>query len=172
MRRGLFVGRFQPVHLGHVHAIKTALEECDELVIVVGSAQYSHTLENPFTAGERIEMIHRALKEEGIELDRVYVIPVPDVGEHAVWAARVKSFCPRFHVVYTNNPLVKRLFEEEKYEVKPVNLYQRDLEMGTRIREMMLRGDDWERLVPRSVAEYIKSIGGVERLRTIAQKDY
>ncbi|MEM1976387.1 MAG: nicotinamide-nucleotide adenylyltransferase, partial [Nitrososphaerota archaeon] len=172
MRRGLFVGRFQPVHLGHVHAIKTALEECDELVIVVGSAQYSHTLENPFTAGERIEMIHRALKEEGIELDRVYVIPVPDVGEHAVWAARVKSFCPRFHVVYTNNPLVKRLFEEEKYEVKPVNLYQRDLEMGTRIREMMLRGGDWERLVPRSVAEYIKSIGGVERLRTIAQKDY
>lgn len=172
MRRGLFVGRFQPPHLGHIYAIKTALEECDELIIVVGSAQYSHTLENPFTAGERIEMIRKALKEEGISLNKVYIIPIPDVGEHSVWVARVKSFCPKFHVVYTNNPLVKKLFEEEGYEVKPVNLYQRDLEMGTRIREMMLRGGDWEDLVPHSVAECIKSIGGIERLRTIAQKDY
>lgn len=172
MRRGLFVGRFQPLHLGHIHAIKTALSECDELVIVVGSAQYSHTLENPFTAGERIEMIRRALAEENIDLGRVYIIPVPDVGEHSVWVARVKSFCPSFQVVYTNNPLVRRLFEEEGYEVKPVNLYQRDLEMGAKIRELMLKGGSWENLVPRSVAEYIKSIGGVERLRTIAQKDY
>ena len=172
LRRGLFVGRFQPPHLGHVHAIKTVLAECDELVIVVGSAQYSHTLENPFTAGERVEMIRQALAEENIELARVYIIPVPDVGEHSVWVARVKSFCPSFHVVYTNNPLVRRLFEEGGYEVKSVNLYQRDLEMGTRIRELMLKGGDWESLVPRSVAEYIKRIGGVERLRTIAQKDY
>lgn len=172
MRRGLFVGRFQPPHLGHIHAIKTALSECDELVIVIGSAQYSHTLENPFTAGERVEMLRRALAEERIDLSRVYLIPVPDVGEHSLWVSKVESFCPKFQVVYTNNPLVKRLFEEEGYEVKPINLYQRNLEMGRKIRELMLGGGGWEDLVPRSVAEYIEQIRGVERLREIASKDY
>jgi len=171
LKRGLFVGRFQPPHLGHPHAIKTALKECDELIIVIGSAQYSHTTENPFTAGERIGMLREALIEEGIDLSKVLLIPVPDVGEHSIWVSKIKSFCPQFDVVYTNNPLVKRLFSEEGFEVKPIPLYQRNHEMGTRIRRRMIRGEEWESLVPRSVAEYIKRIDGVRRLREIARRD-
>lgn len=45
--RGLFVGRFQPFHLGHLEAIKDTLGEVDELVIVIGSAQYSHDVDDP-----------------------------------------------------------------------------------------------------------------------------
>ncbi|MCD6421024.1 MAG: nicotinamide-nucleotide adenylyltransferase [Thaumarchaeota archaeon] len=171
MKRGLFVGRFQPPHLGHIHAIKTALKECDELVIVIGSAQYSHTMENPFTAGERIEMLREALIEEGIDLSKVLLIPVPDIGEHSIWVSKIRSFCPPFDIVYTNNPLVKRLFAEEGFEVKPIPLYQRNHEMGTRIRRRIVQGEEWESLVPRSVAEYIKRIDGVGRLREIAQRD-
>ena len=59
-RRALFVGRFQPFHNGHIHAIGEILEESDELIIVVGSAQMSHEPDNPFTAGERLEMIRLA----------------------------------------------------------------------------------------------------------------
>ncbi|HLN89981.1 MAG TPA: adenylyltransferase/cytidyltransferase family protein, partial [Candidatus Binatia bacterium] len=54
VNRGLYVGRFQPFHLGHLDAIKYVLKEVDELVIVIGSAQYSHNSNNPFTAGERL----------------------------------------------------------------------------------------------------------------------
>ncbi|MEM3766696.1 MAG: adenylyltransferase/cytidyltransferase family protein, partial [Candidatus Bathyarchaeia archaeon] len=32
-KRGLFVGRFQPFHKGHLHVIKEILSEVDELVI-------------------------------------------------------------------------------------------------------------------------------------------
>jgi nicotinamide-nucleotide adenylyltransferase len=63
VQRGLFVGRFQPFQNGHLQAVKDALEEVDELIIVVGSAQYSHRLNDPFTAGERLTMIHAALEE-------------------------------------------------------------------------------------------------------------
>jgi len=49
VKRGLFVGRFQPFHLGHLGVVKDILNEVDELVIVVGSAQYSHRIDNPFT---------------------------------------------------------------------------------------------------------------------------
>jgi len=171
LKRGLFVGRFQPFHLGHLHAAKQALDRCDELIIVIGSAQYSHTFENPFTAGERIEMLRLALMEAKIDLSKVILIPVPDVGEHSIWVSKVKSFCPKFDEVYTNNPLVKRLFEEEGYAVKQMKLYSRDVEMGTIIREKMLSGERWENLVPKSVAEYIKEIKGVERLKEISKKD-
>ena len=59
VNRGLYVGRFQPFHLGHLGAIKEVLKEVDELAIVIGSAQYSHNPSNPFTAGERLVMIRR-----------------------------------------------------------------------------------------------------------------
>ena len=167
MRRGLFVGRFQPPHLGHLHAIKQALEDCDELIIAIGSSQYSHTFENPFTAGERFEMIRLMLKDGGVDLSKVIIIPVPDVGEHSLWVSRIESYCPRFDVVYTNNPLVQRLFKEAGYEVKELKLYRRDVEMGTAIRKKIVEGDLWEDFVSKSVAEYLKKSGGVQRLKEI-----
>lgn len=55
MLRGIYPGRFQPFHLGHLEVLKWGLNKVDELIVLVGSAQESHTLTNPFTAGERIE---------------------------------------------------------------------------------------------------------------------
>ena len=63
MTTGLYVGRFQPFHLGHLEAVRYILTQVDDLVIVVGSAQHSHTMEDPFTGGERITMIRLALRE-------------------------------------------------------------------------------------------------------------
>ena len=67
VNRGLYVGRFQPFHLGHVEAIKKILDEVEELVVVIGSAQYSHNRGNPFTVGERLVMIRNALDEARID---------------------------------------------------------------------------------------------------------
>ena len=53
-KRGLLIGRMQPVHNGHIEIIKQILEEVDEIIIGIGSAQLSHELKNPFTAGERL----------------------------------------------------------------------------------------------------------------------
>src|SRR5207245_2773190 len=65
--RALFVGRFQPFHRGHLATVRRILETNDEIIVGIGSAQYSHTGENPFTAGERYEMIKRALDAEEID---------------------------------------------------------------------------------------------------------
>ena len=66
IKRGLIVGRFQPYHFGHHVAIKKIIDDVDELIIVVGSSKESHSRKNPFTAGERIEMIVTALKNDVI----------------------------------------------------------------------------------------------------------
>jgi len=171
VKRGLFVGRFQPFHLGHLNAVKDVLREVDELVIVIGSAQYSHSLNNPFTAGERLVMVRRALEEAGVESSCFWVVPVPDVHLHMMWVSAVEGYAPRFDVVYSNEPLTRRLFIEAGYEVKSVRFYKRKVYSSTEIREKMLEGKSWEKLVPKSVAEFVKEIDGVNRLRDLTKSD-
>ncbi len=171
VKRGLFVGRFQPFHLGHLNVVKDILNEVDELVIVVGSAQYSHRIENPFTTGERIVMIRRALEEAGIDLRRIWIVPVPDIHIHMVWVSVVEGYTPRFNVVYSNEPLTRRLFIEAGYKVKEIQYHKREVYSATEIRKRMLNGENWEELVPKSVAEFIKEIKGDKRLKDLTKSD-
>ena len=171
VNRGLYVGRFQPFHLGHLGAIKDVLEEVDELAIVIGSAQYSHNPSNPFTAGERLVMIRRALEEAKVELSKVWIVPVPDVHLHMLWVSALEGYTPKFNLVYSNEPLTRRLFTEAGYIVKSIPYYNRNIYMSTIIREKMIKDENWTELVPKSVADFIKEIDGVNRLRDLAQTD-
>jgi len=166
--RALFVGRFQPLHLGHLHVLSWCLEFADEVVVVVGSAQESYTLRNPFTVSERLEMIRCSLAEAGLPLDRFRVVPLQDINMNPVWPRYLEVMVPRFHVVVTGNRLVAELFRDYGYPVVEPPFYRRGECSGTRIRELMVRGDDsWRLLVPRCVASYIDRIGGVGRLRRL-----
>ncbi|MGD8545185.1 MAG: nicotinamide-nucleotide adenylyltransferase [Candidatus Bathyarchaeota archaeon] len=170
-KRGLFVGRFQPFHLGHLEAIKDMLREVEELVIVIGSSQYSHNNDNPFTAGERLVMVRGALKEAGIDYERVWIIPVPDVHLHMMWVSAVEGYTPRFDVVYSNEPLTRRLFMESEYTVKSIPFHKRETCSSTEIRKRMLKGENWETLVPKSIMDFIKKIDGVSRLQVLSEDD-
>ena len=168
MKRGFYVGRFQPYHNGHQAVLLELAKTCDEIIIGVGSAQLSHTVDNPFTAGERVLMITRALTA----LSRpYYVIPIEDVQRNALWAAHVISMTPPFDTCYSSNPLVVRLFSEAGMEVQSPAMYERDRHSGTEIRRRMLSEESWEHLVPPAVVTVIQEIDGVERLRQIARDD-
>ena len=171
VNRGLYVGRFQPFHLGHLDAIKDVLKEVDELVIVIGSAQYSHNQNNPFTAGERLVMTRQALQEADVDLSKVWIVPVPDVHLHMLWVSAVEGYTPKFDVLYSNEPLTRRLFMESGYKVKSIRLFERQVYTSTLIREKMLKDESWTTLVPKSVADFINKIDGVNRLRDLARTD-
>ncbi len=166
VRTGLFVGRFQPFHRGHLEAVKYALGVVDRLVIVIGSAQRNYEPRNPFTLGERIEMIWRTLRAEGL-LDRVLMVPVQDVENHATWVRLVVTSVPEFSIVFSNDQLTLELFRAEGYEAVEVPLVNRPLYMATEVRQRMANGGRWEDLVPAPVAEYLRSIGAVERVRRL-----
>lgn len=168
--RGLLIGRFQPFHKGHVYVVKKVLGEVDEIIIGIGSAQLSHTLENPFTAGERLMMIANSLAENGIEKN-YYIIPIQDVNNNSLWVSHVRSLTPPFTKVYSGNTLVKRLFGEVGVEVKTPPLYNRRVYSGTEIRRRMLENEPWEDLVPEAVVRVVKEVQGVERLRDLAKTD-
>lgn len=167
--RGMFLGRFQPFHKGHLSVLETVQEDVDRLLIVVGSSQYSHSFENPFTAGERVWMIEEALDARGM---KATIIPVPDIHRNSLWVSHVETFVPPFDVCYMNNPLPKRLFREAGYEIRTFELVERDRFEATRVREMMRRGDEaWRELVPKQVAEVVDEVDGVQRLSDVTSSD-
>jgi nicotinamide-nucleotide adenylyltransferase len=168
MTRGFYIGRFQPYHEGHHAMVGRISEEVDELVVGIGSADQSHTVRNPFTAGERIMMITKTL----VEFDLVtYAVPIEDLNRNSVWVSHVQSMSPRFDVAYSNNPLVVRLFEEAGIDVRQSPMYQREEFEGTEVRERMAADENWESLVPEAVVEVLAEIDGVDRIQQIAASD-
>ncbi|MFX1518566.1 MAG: nicotinamide-nucleotide adenylyltransferase [Promethearchaeota archaeon] len=172
-KRGLYIGRFQPFHTGHLEAIKYVLEKIDELVIAIGSIQDSHEIMNPFTAGERHYMIQSALLEEGIPHNRFYIVSIPDIDRNAVWLAHVRTLCPPFDMVYSNNPLVARLTKEygETAQLSTIPFFNRKSYSATEVRRRLIEGENWEELVPHAVARIIKEINGVKRMRDVAASE-
>jgi len=142
-----------------------------EAIIAIGSAQFSYTLHNPFTAGERVTMIRLALDEVKIDPSKYYLIPVRDLRVHDLWVSHLVSQTPRFEVVFSNEPVTSRLFKEAGFRVEPLPFYDRETYSSTEIRERVVNGESWEKLVPASVAVYIKSIFGDERLKELALSD-
>ena len=169
--RGILIGRMQPVHNGHMEVIKRILEDVDEIVIGIGSAQLSHEVKDPFTAGERVVMMTQALAEIDVDPSRYYIIPMQDINFNAIWASHVKMLTPPFSIVYSGNPLVKQLFAEEGYEVRQPPLYDRIHLSGTEVRRRILEDENWQELVPKATADLLKEIDGVNRLKNLSVKE-
>ena len=169
--RGLLIGRYQPFHLGHLHCIEHVLAKIPEVIIAIGSAQFSYTLHNPFTAGERITMIRLALDDAKVDASKYYLIPIRDLRIHDLWVSHLVSQTPRFEVVFSNEPVTTRLFKEAGFRVEPIPFLDRETYSATEIRERVVQGKSWEQLVPASTAVYVKSIFGDERLRELAMSD-
>jgi nicotinamide-nucleotide adenylyltransferase len=168
---GLFVGRFQPFHNGHLAAVRYALGRVDYLYIVVGSAQRSHERDNPFTAGERIMMIKAALDEAKVDSGRWMLIPVQDAESHSVWTATLKSTVPKFDIVFSNDTLTIRLLKEEGIKVVPIPYLDREQYSATNVRNRILERKDWQKLVPPAIAKMVLELDGVGRVRSMIDRD-
>ena len=165
------MGRFQPFHLGHLDLVRQILKECDEIIIVITSSQFNYLDKDPFTAGERIEMIHNSLKESDVDLTRCIILAIENQFNIATWSSYLKSMLPKFDKVFSGNEYVKMLLADSKIEVvKPVFL-DREKYNATKIRSMIVSDDDWEKSVPSAVSEFIKKINGKNRLDIINKSD-
>ena len=166
--RGLMIGRFQPFHRGHLYLVQQILSECNELVIAIGSSQFNYTFSNPFTAGERIHMIHEALIEENVSLDKVYIIPIPNSENNSIWLQHLKSMVPKFNILYTGNAFVKGLvIGDENVQIKNPDFLDEVKYNGTHIRTCIVSKKNWKKLVPNSVYCMIKHMDGVSRVRML-----
>lgn len=165
-RTALFIGRFQPFHIGHENAISQIAQNPDvgKIIIGIGSSQYHHYFGNPFTFEERADFIKRSL-ELNIPFE---TLAIPDIHDFPKWVSHVENLCPKFQVVYCGNTIVKPLFEQRGY---PVETLERTLDIsGTQVRDLMVAGRNWQSLVSNGVREILEEINGVGRVRSLHDK--
>lgn len=83
----IYIGRFQPFHLGHVHIAESAIRENDLTIILVGSANQAPTTKNPFSFAQRKAMITNWAGDR-----EVAILPVEDVGaNNTEWILSVQA---------------------------------------------------------------------------------
>ncbi len=73
---GVFIGRFQPLHSGHIAALSQAASRCKHLVILVGSADACRSVKNPWSYEDRKYMIEKAMRSAGV--NNVRILPLND----------------------------------------------------------------------------------------------
>jgi nicotinamide-nucleotide adenylyltransferase len=168
LERGLYIGRFQPLHIGHFHSLKWCCERTDELIVAVGSSDKSFEYRNPFTAGERIEMIRKAIVEEDPEnLNKIIVIPVPDTGTHALWTRHVDLLVPSYDMVFTNDPFTYMLYDQREMKIIRPEMINRENMSATEVRQLIAKDHDWQELLLNSTINLIDSFKGVDRIKKL-----
>jgi bifunctional NMN adenylyltransferase/nudix hydrolase len=62
----VYIGRFQPLHFGHLHAIKQGMYVADHVLVLMGDTGGPRTVKNPWTYEERRQMLMRALPSDTV----------------------------------------------------------------------------------------------------------
>lgn len=85
----VYIGRFQPVHNGHLALLQHALHCARQVVVVIGSAGQSRSPKNPFTWQEREAMLRATLSAN--DNARLHIVAVRDYYNETRWVRAVKE---------------------------------------------------------------------------------
>ncbi len=142
-KTALFIGRFQPLHKGHEHAIRAALKRYN-LIFVIGSTNKKDA-KNLFTYAQRRRMITSLFP-------CAKIIGIKDTTD-ARWTKKIKKL--KFDNVISGNPRVWRCLKGCKVE-KPYFLRPKKYN-GTKVRKLLKEGQKIDSLVPKNVIKVIKT---------------
>jgi cytidyltransferase-like protein len=163
-KRGLVVGRFQPLHLGHQEYIIAASRRCERLYVGIThpdndpSKFYYHQSDphrskasaNPFSFDMRRMMVEGLLGEYSIDPSRYTVVPIRLANSEDVHAV-VPADTVVFVTVYDEWGVTKKsMFEEMGFEVEVLWNRRETVTRGRDVRARIREGGEWQHLVPPS----------------------
>jgi nicotinamide-nucleotide adenylyltransferase len=133
----LVIGRFQPLHYGHIYLFKQALTVASTMVVGIGSANVRNT-DNPFTYIQRERMVREVLARERL-LERVeHIVPLDDDPNDDVWLRKtLEQTGSDIDVVVGNNEWVNSIFEQAQIKTLPVPMLKRATYEGKAIRHLL-----------------------------------
>jgi nicotinamide-nucleotide adenylyltransferase len=150
----LFIGRFQPFHLGHLDVIKQILRRHKKVIIGIGSAQYKNLPENPYSSALRKKMIEGSLRAAKIPRQKFTIVKIPDIHDDNRWVSHVEKLTPKFGTVYSGTPKVQKLFQKDgKYKMAKPKFNLRI--SGTEVRKRIKGRKRWQKLVPKEVRKLL-----------------
>lgn len=168
---GAVLGRFQPLHLGHMEYLVAAKRECRRLIIGItnpdvftmtfepsnpGRSERSH---NPFPYFVRHEMIEHALLADGWPREEFAIVPanINDI-------AHVALFLPPRERTTVFVTIYDAWGEEKQARLNALGfstktLWRRRMSdrftTGSQVRALMRSGGNWQALVPSGVVQYL-----------------
>ena len=154
---GIYAGRFQPFHNGHLGAIKHIINKCDETYILICNKKGDNPWDdrNPFTFEERKNMIELTL---GKAYPLVHFRNIKDQESDAEWTRVIETEMPKGRKVsFTNNPHTATAFRAHGYEVNQIPV-QNDGLNATGIRKLIIRNEPWKQHVPFGTITVIDNI--------------
>lgn len=92
----VYIGRFQPLHLGHLHAIKSGMTKANHVLVLMGDTGGARSIKNPWTYEERRQMLMRSLPSDTVSapdcaprvlIDQIFDFPYND----QQWLAEVHA---------------------------------------------------------------------------------
>jgi nicotinamide-nucleotide adenylyltransferase len=163
-----FIGRFQPLHHGHIYVIKYILKSYTKVKIGIGSSQLSNTVNDPFTREERKKFLKVALEKRGISSKRYDIYYIPDIFDAKKWVEHVISIIGEFNSVFSNSEWVRELFLNKGIKVeKKVTIFKKHFNANN-IRKLIKKNDKkWKALVPKEVVQLIEDFNGINRIESL-----
>lgn len=76
VKYGVFLARMQPVHNAHLFMVNKALDECDKVLIVLGSENKVDMLRNPYDVTLREQMLRECFNDE--QNEKITIVTLPD----------------------------------------------------------------------------------------------
>ena len=164
----LFIGRWQPLHHGHIYCIYRILESHKKLKIGIGSSQLSKTKNDPFTSEERIKFINTALEKRKISKNKYEIYEIPDIFNAQKWVDHVEILIGDFDIIYSNSDWVRQLFQNKNYLVgKKLGIFKKKYNASNVRKLISTEKKNWTNLVPKEIANLIKEFKGIERIQSL-----
>ena len=178
---GVIHGRFQVLHNDHLRYLLAGKARCRHLVVGITNPDPSLTAAddadperhephaNPLTYFERYLMIRDVLSEEGLSAQEYSLVPFP-VNRPELYRFYVPLDGTFFLTIYDDwGRRKKELFTSLGLQIEV--LWEKPPEekglLAGEIRKRMARGDPWEMMVPRAVAERMHAWDVPARLRKL-----
>ncbi len=168
----LFIGRFQPLHHGHIYVLNKIFKSYKKIKIGIGSSQLSKTKTDPFTSEERVSFINSALKVRNIIPDRFEIFAIPDIFNANKWVDHVISIVGDFDTIYSNSDWVRQLFQNKGFIVgEKLEIFKKKYN-ATNVRKLISKENrNWTVLVPKEVVNLIEGYGGIQRIKSLYEGD-
>jgi len=179
---GVIHGRFQVLHNDHMRYLLAGKALCRHLVIGITNPDPSLTREtpadprrssplaNPLTYYERSLLVRQALEQAGVDHVDFSVVPLP-ISLPELYCYYVPLDAVFFLTIYDDWGRQKLAFFKSLklathvlWDVPP----QDKGISGSDVRQLMVQGGAWERLVPPVAAQLLQRWGIPERLREMA----
>lgn len=149
--KAVYLGRFQPLHIGHKKVIEKYQDEFEEFSLVIGSANKSGTDDNPLTAEEREEVIRECFPD-------LKILYKDDHESNKQWSKELEEKI-NADVVISQNDLVKQLVNDHtSMEIEEQELYDPEIYSGTEVRRRIKSDEEWRYLVPKCAKGKIEQL--------------